>query len=105
MQLGVPKVWNTPNPFDWMESISLQGKANFEHRVDQYQKAIVMTSTTKVSGGVRELRSGLTWTDLRASVSARLGIIEKELLKERSHGGDNQQSSRYRKHFFSRRGD
>ena len=52
VQLGVPKVWNTPNPFDWMESISLQGKANFfEHRVDQYQKANVMTSTDK---GVRE---------------------------------------------------
>ena len=49
VQLGVPKVWNTPNPFDWMESISLQGKANFfEHRVDQYQKANVMTSTDKV---------------------------------------------------------
>ena len=48
VQLGVPKVWNTPNPFDWMESISLQGKANFfEHRVDQYQKANVMTSTDK----------------------------------------------------------
>ena len=44
-QLGVEKVWNTPNPFDWMENISLQGKANFfEHRVDQYQKANVMTS-------------------------------------------------------------
>ena len=45
VQLGVPKVWNTPNPFDWMESISLQGKANFfEHRVDQYQKANIMAS-------------------------------------------------------------
>ena len=38
-------MWNTPNPFEWMEMISLQGKANFfEHRVDQYQKANVMTS-------------------------------------------------------------
>ena len=44
-QLGVEKVWNTVNPFDWMENISLQGKANFfEHRVDQYPKANVMTS-------------------------------------------------------------
>ena len=49
VQLGVPKVWDTPNPFDWMESISLQGKANFfEHRVDQYQKANIMTS---IEGG------------------------------------------------------
>ena len=48
-QLGVPKVWGTANPFDWMESISLQGKANFfEHRVDQYQKANIMSS---IEGG------------------------------------------------------
>ena len=44
-QLGMERVWNTPNPFEWMEMISLRGKANFfEHRVDQYQKANVMTS-------------------------------------------------------------
>ena len=92
VQLGVPKVWNTPNPFDWMESISLQGKANFfEHRVDQYQKANVMTSTDKggSGGGTRTTCSGLTWiSDLRASVSARLGIIRKRVIKkERSTGG------------------
>jgi ribonucleoside-diphosphate reductase beta chain len=41
--LGVPKLWNTPNPFDWMELISLQGKTNFfERRVGEYQKAGVM---------------------------------------------------------------
>ena len=44
-QLGMEKEYNATNPFDWMENISLQGKANFfEHRVDQYQKANVMTS-------------------------------------------------------------
>lgn len=43
LQLGVSKLYNAVNPFDWMELISLQGKANFfEHRVDQYQKAGVM---------------------------------------------------------------
>lgn len=30
--LGVPKVWNSKNPFDWMEMISLQGKTNFFER-------------------------------------------------------------------------
>ena len=41
--LGVPKVWNTPNPFDWMEMISMQGKTNFfEKRVGEYQKAGIM---------------------------------------------------------------
>jgi len=41
--LGVDKIWNTKNPFDWMELISLQGKTNFfEKRVGEYQKAGVM---------------------------------------------------------------
>jgi ribonucleotide reductase beta subunit family protein with ferritin-like domain len=43
--LGVSKIYNTVNPFDWMELISLQGKTNFfEKRVGEYQKAGVMAS-------------------------------------------------------------
>ena len=43
--LGAPKLYNTANPFDWMELISLQGKTNFfEKRVSEYQKAGVMSS-------------------------------------------------------------
>jgi ribonucleotide reductase beta subunit family protein with ferritin-like domain len=43
--LGVGKVYNSKNPFDWMEMISLQGKTNFfERRVGEYQKAGVMNS-------------------------------------------------------------
>uniref|UniRef100_A0A7S3QML3 Uncharacterized protein n=1 Tax=Dunaliella tertiolecta TaxID=3047 RepID=A0A7S3QML3_DUNTE len=42
--LGCEKHWNTANPFDWMEIISLQGKTNFfEKRVGEYQKSGVMT--------------------------------------------------------------
>lgn len=38
--LGYEKIWNARNPFDWMEMISLQGKANFfERRVGEYQRA------------------------------------------------------------------
>lgn len=41
--LGYNKLYNASNPFDWMELISLQGKANFfERRVGEYQKAGVM---------------------------------------------------------------
>ena len=41
--LGAPKLYGTPNPFDWMELISLQGKTNFfEKRVGEYQKSGVM---------------------------------------------------------------
>ena len=43
--LGVNKIYNSKNPFDWMEMISLQGKTNFfERRVGEYQKAGVMNS-------------------------------------------------------------
>ena len=41
--LGCSKLYNTANPFDFMEMISLQGKTNFfEKRVAEYQKAGVM---------------------------------------------------------------
>ncbi|KAL6343402.1 hypothetical protein AAG906_024767 [Vitis piasezkii] len=43
--LGYERKYNVENPFDWMEFISLQGKANFfERRVGDYQKASVMSS-------------------------------------------------------------
>ncbi len=42
--LGYPKIYNSSNPFDFMEMISLQGKTNFfEKRVAEYQKAGVMS--------------------------------------------------------------
>ena len=42
------KIYNTTNPFDFMEMISLRGKTNFfEKRVAEYQKAGVMKSTEK----------------------------------------------------------
>lgn len=41
--LKCEKLYNTRNPFDWMEAISLQGKTNFfERRVGEYQKSGVM---------------------------------------------------------------
>ena len=40
------KIYNSDNPFDFMEMISLQGKTNFfEKRVGEYQKAGVMSGT------------------------------------------------------------
>ncbi len=45
-ELTETKIFNTPNPFDWMESISLQGKTNFfEKRVGEYAKAGVADIT------------------------------------------------------------
>lgn len=53
MELGNEKVYNSENPFDFMEMISLQGKTNFfEKRVGDYQKAGVMKQSdedTKIS--------------------------------------------------------
>ena len=41
-QLGEKKVYNTKNPFDFMELISIEGKTNFfEKRVSEYSKANV----------------------------------------------------------------
>lgn len=45
LALGCEKQWNSENPFDFMENISLQNKANFfESRVSSYQKQGVMDS-------------------------------------------------------------
>ncbi|WP_228852705.1 ribonucleotide-diphosphate reductase subunit beta [Aegicerativicinus sediminis] len=42
-ELNCDKVYNTANPFDFMDMISLQGKTNFfEKRVSEYQKAGVL---------------------------------------------------------------
>jgi ribonucleotide reductase beta subunit family protein with ferritin-like domain len=45
VSLGYEKLYNSKNPFDWMDLISLTGKTNFfEKRVGEYQKAGVMQS-------------------------------------------------------------
>ena len=42
LQLGYDKIYNSKNPFDFMEMISLEGKTNFfEKRVMDYSKANV----------------------------------------------------------------
>jgi len=44
-QLGYPKIYQSTNPFSWMEMISLEGKTNFfEKRVGEY--ALANTSKT-----------------------------------------------------------
>jgi ribonucleoside-diphosphate reductase subunit M2 len=48
--LGCPKHYNSTNPFDFMDMISLQGKTNFfEKRVSEYSKAGVKTTSTAPS--------------------------------------------------------
>ena len=43
VELGCEKVYNSTNPFDFMDMINLQGKTNFfEKRVSEYQKAGVL---------------------------------------------------------------
>lgn len=46
--LGQSKVYNSENPFPFMENISLEGKTNFfEKKVSEYQKSGVMTNTSE----------------------------------------------------------
>lgn len=55
VQLGYPKLWNSLNPFDFMEMISLQGKTNFfEKRVAEYQKSGVMSDKESMSFSMDE---------------------------------------------------
>jgi ribonucleoside-diphosphate reductase beta chain len=45
LELGNERLYNASNPFEFMEMISIQGKANFfERRVGEYQKAGVLSS-------------------------------------------------------------
>ncbi|WP_299672482.1 ribonucleotide-diphosphate reductase subunit beta [uncultured Tenacibaculum sp.] len=47
LEFGCEKEYNTSNPFDFMEMISLEGKTNFfEKRVSEYQKAGVKSGGT-----------------------------------------------------------
>ncbi|KAG9255189.1 ribonucleotide reductase [Emericellopsis atlantica] len=59
---GNDKIYNSSNPFDFMENISLGGKTNFfEKRVGEYQKAGVMNSTNKkeeAAAGASENKEG-----------------------------------------------
>ncbi len=50
VELGCDRVYNSANPFDFMDMISLQGKTNFfEKRVAEYQKAGVMNTDSEAS--------------------------------------------------------
>jgi len=47
MQLGYNKIWNSENPFDFMELISLRPKSNFfEVRVGEYAKSTISENST-----------------------------------------------------------
>jgi ribonucleoside-diphosphate reductase beta chain len=47
LQLGYDKIWNSENPFDFMEMISLRPKSNFfELRVGEYAKSKISAENT-----------------------------------------------------------
>uniref|UniRef100_A0A1A7YPW5 Ribonucleoside-diphosphate reductase subunit M2 n=1 Tax=Iconisemion striatum TaxID=60296 RepID=A0A1A7YPW5_9TELE len=47
LELGFSKIYESDNPFDFMENISLEGKTNFfEKRVGEYQRMGVMSAPT-----------------------------------------------------------
>ena len=50
VQLGYNKLFNVVNPFDFMESISVEGKTNFfESRPTQYQNASVLNKNKNIN--------------------------------------------------------
>ena len=49
-QLKYDKIWKVLNPFDFMESISMEGKTNFfESRPTQYQKSSIFNTSKESS--------------------------------------------------------
>jgi ribonucleoside-diphosphate reductase beta chain len=55
VSLGYEKLWNTANPFPWMERISLEGKDNFfEKRVTNYAMAGVGVDAAKMTFALNE---------------------------------------------------
>ena len=55
LNLGYPKHFNSENPFDFMEAISLSGKTNFfEKRVAEYNKASVVNSMSNTGNNLIE---------------------------------------------------
>ena len=49
VKLGYDKVYNSKNPFDFMQNIALEGKTNFfEKRVSEYQKAGITNKSEKM---------------------------------------------------------
>lgn len=54
VQLGYNKIWNSSNPFDFMERISMSNKTNFfEARVSEYSKARVNVSGERQSSSTQ----------------------------------------------------
>lgn len=46
VQIGAPKIYNSTNPFDFMDLISLEGKTNFfEKKVSEYSRPIENSSS------------------------------------------------------------
>lgn len=61
VSLDCKKLYNSSNPFEWMELISLQGKTNFfEKRVGEYSKTPVMETR---SSGVKKVSLALDFED------------------------------------------
>jgi len=55
VQLGYDKIYNTVNPFEFMERISLEGKDNFfEKRVSNYAKAGIGKTSEEMSFAVND---------------------------------------------------
>ena len=60
--LGYDKIFNATNPFDWMVSISLEGKSNmFERRTSEYQMSGVALPSASVAARVIESSNGLMY--------------------------------------------
>ncbi len=66
--LGASKLYHVPNPFDWMEMISVEGRTNFfERRVGEYARAHVGVGSSSGSGSGSGSGGG---TDMASTTTA-----------------------------------
>merc|ERR1711998_379570 len=91
--LGHSKMFNTKNPFDWMELISLQGKTNFFEKRRRVSEG--RSDGLRRAGGVEGLRSRcrlLSSLWLRSKARQRVhvrGLLHRSLRFSRAGLGEN----------------
>jgi len=80
VSLGNEKHWGSSNPFDFMEMISLQGKANFfEKRVSgKFISSRSILPGSKVSSRLAELEADLSFSLLLPFLSFRLRQVRSQ---------------------------
>jgi ribonucleoside-diphosphate reductase subunit M2 len=79
--LGCPKIYDASNPFDWMELISLQGKASMSISLSPLlRESIDLTKQTSSSQGYLHIRKQMYRAQLLLGRVGKTRVKAVELL-------------------------